>query len=168
MQPLVIRPFSDDAFAAIQKRMRDLRWMREGEACNMPTWGRHDWHKPSFLLGPHAALVAQASEIFGEPVKASYSYAVLYGSDGVCSGHIDRPQCKYTIDLCVDQVEPWAIYIGVDKQDRIGEPYALDVGEALCFSGTDQWHYRKPISSGNWVAQAFFHFVPLSFRGSLD
>lgn len=150
-------------------------------------------HNPPFLVRIHRALTAFASELFGEPLKPSYSLLSLYRDGGRCPLHVDRDQCYRTIDYLLEQEdpEPWPIHVGApmsederiihrdaDKpqgQDqilgRIGaeqwDTALLHPNDAACYSGTHQWHYRSLPSRGS-ATLAFFHFVPEAFNGPLD
>ena len=117
-------------------------------------------HNIPFFSFIHKQLTEVASEIFGEEVKPSYVYTSLYGDQGVCPFHTDRPQCKYTIDYCIDQDETWDIWVD-DKS------YTLEPNDALCYSGTDSPHFRERIK-GKFCNLVFFHFVPVGFDGNLD
>ncbi len=160
--PVIERVFPEEVFLYLQRQVAKLR----SDLANVPyrdndVFRRHYLHNPPVLRWLHDTLVPQASKIFGEKVKPSYVFLSLYGDKGVCPRHVDRPQCKYTIDLCIAQREPWDIFVE-------GKPYTLREGEALCFSGTDQEHWREPIQPNNFCDLAFFHFVPKNFKGSLD
>lgn len=152
-------------------------------------------HNVPYFVGIHRQLVDLASEIFGEPVKPSYSFLSMYRDDGICPLHIDRPQCRYTIDYLIRQTqpEPWPIRIGdpmsdddrrlLDEagdghpksQDDIDARIAaenwhevlLEPNEAVCYSGTNSWHYRPERLRGT-ADLVFFHFVPVAFDGPLD
>lgn len=124
------------------------------------TFKRTGAHNIPFFVYIHHQLIDFASEIFGEKVKPSYVYTSLYGNEGICPLHTDRPQCKYTIDYCIDQDKEWEIYVD-DK------PYILQPNDALCYSGTDNPHYRNKIE-GQYCWLSFFHFVPVDFKGSLN
>lgn len=143
----------------------------------------------------HNQLVDFASEQFGEKVKPSYSFLSLYDNDGICPLHIDRDQCRFTIDYLIrqDRKEPWPIYIGElisDKErteateTRMAHPETdediarvkakqkfttveMQPNDAVLYSGTHQWHYRDRIPSGT-ADLAFFHFVPEAFDGPLN
>jgi len=153
------------------------------------------YHNPPTLVAVHHALKDAASEIFGEPVKPSYCFLSMYKDGGTCPLHIDRPQCRYTIDYLVrqDQSEPWPICIGehMSDEDRlvIDEAEAahpkgdmaiqhriaqetwstieLTPNDAVCYSGTNSWHYRPEKLKGT-ADLVFFHFVPEAFDGPLD
>lgn len=158
-----------------------------------PEFNRTFAHKPPFLVQVHRALTPFASQLFGEPLKPSYSLLSMYRDQGRCPLHIDRDQCYRTIDYLIEQddPEPWPIHIGEAISDeerrtqqeagmpqtqdqiiaRIGaetwDTALLEPNDAACYSGTHQWHYRSLPSRGT-VSLAFFHFVPEAFSGSLD
>lgn len=123
---------------------------------------RKQVHNPHLFRALHALMKKRACETFGEEVKPSYVFVSMYDDDrAICPLHTDREQCKYTIDLCLDQKEPWEIFIN-------DVAYLLEPGDAVVYSGTDHPHYRNRIAKGNFCDLAFFHFVPKSFSGGLD
>ena len=148
-----------------------------------------------FFVGIHKQLAGFASDLFGEKVKPSYSFLSMYEDNGICPLHIDRPQCRYTIDYLIrqTQAEPWPIHIGdhmTDEQrqaiddDENGHPkddeaiqariaqenwhtVLLNPNDAVCYSGTHSWHYRSERLRGT-ADLIFFHFVPDGFDGPLN
>lgn len=151
-------------------------------------------HNAPYLVNIHRQLADYASEAFGEPVKPSYVFLSMYDDNGICPLHIDRPQCRYTIDYLIDQdqPDPWPIRIGQvmtdeqrqaldesgaghpDTDEAIAERIAaeewddvlLSPNDAVLYSGTHQWHYRPERLKGT-ASLAFFHFVPTDFEGRL-
>jgi len=122
---------------------------------------RKEKHNPDLFKALHFLMNERASEIFPEKVKPSYAFVSMYEDErSICPLHTDRPQCKYTIDLCIDQKIPWGIFIN-------DEEYILNAGDAVCYSGTDHPHYRNVIEKDNFCDLAFFHFVPTKFEGDL-
>lgn len=130
-------------------------------------------------------VVDWVSEAAGEEVEPSYNFLSLYGPGGVCPVHLDSPQAKWTLDLCINQSEPWPIHFSrVQPWPRpengrwLRQGWEEDVkgdksngfrsmtmrpGEALLFSGPSQWHYRDemPGNGGNRSCDLlFFHFIP--------
>src|SRR5206468_530714 len=108
-----------------------------------------------------------------------------YGNLGVCPPHMDSPEAKWTLDLCVGQSTPWPIYFSQvcpwpesasdtwrdgDWEEQIKRSpslrftsYTLEPGQAVVFSGSSQWHYRDAIPAGRgrkFAELLFFHFVP--------
>lgn len=151
-------------------------------------------HNVPYLVNIHRQLTDYASQMFGEPLKPSYVFLSLYDDGGRCPLHIDRPQCRWTIDYLIDQEqpEPWPIRIGepmsddqrtaldesgaghLTTDDEIAERIAaeswndvlLSPNDAALYSGTHQWHYRPERLKGT-ASLAFFHFVPVDFEGPL-
>lgn len=147
-----------------------------------------------FFENIHQQLTKFASEIFQTEVKPSYSFLSMYHNGGTCPLHIDRRQCRFTIDYLIqqDSTEPWPICISdeltdveveaIDVPDKgfsRGEPgwdrviaehqwttVNLNPNDAVCYSGTNSWHYRPEILNGT-ADLVFFHFVPVEFTGSL-
>lgn len=144
-----------------------------------------------FTIEIHQQLVEFACDVFGEKVKPSYSFLSMYDDKGKCPLHLDRPPCRYTIDYLVEQEtpDPWPLRIGPHMTDD--EALNLEVrdvkttrqaqqvidqvswyeinlspNDAVCYSGTNAWHYRPKLSNGT-ATLIFFHFVPDSFNGSL-
>lgn len=163
--------FSKETFDEIKKEVTLIRSVLEYTPMHdQNAFFRWQVHKPPFAVKIHHSdfLKELANKIFPIEVKPSYSFLSMYSENGICPGHIDRAQCVYTIDLCVNQKEPWPIYIGKNQTDYVGEEFFHNENEAVCYSGTGQWHYRNRIQPGNKVDMLFFHFVPISFNGSLD
>lgn len=152
-------------------------------------------HNVPFFVNIHRQLTDFASQVFGEKVKPSYSFLSMYQDGGICPLHIDRPQCRYTIDYLIRQTQkkPWPINIGkhmTDRQRRAfdegtgGHPQSeediqarihaeewetvlLKPNDAVCYSGTHSWHYRPERLRGT-ADLVFFHFVPVAFDGPLS
>lgn len=147
-----------------------------------------------FFENIHQQLAPYASELFGQKVKPSYSFMSMYYNGGRCPLHIDRKQCRFTIDYLVQQSADatWPICISDELTDveresihptemsfLDNEPGMQDVidgrswttvdlrpNDAVCYSGTHSWHYRPTILKGT-ADLVFFHFVPEDFVGSL-
>ena len=170
LKPKIVTEFFDPhVFDDLKNHVTQIRRIFENtpfhdkDAADDDRFNRWYWHNLPLLRELHCkpAIINIASEIFGELVKPSYVFLSMYGKDGICPLHTDRPQCKYTIDYCISQKEPWEIFVN-DK------PYLLNENDALCYSGTDQPHYRNTIQDGNFCNLAFFHFVPINFVEKLD
>lgn len=155
---------------------------------------RHSANDVPFFTAIHRQLVEFASDLFGEQVKPSYSFLALYGDGGTCPVHVDRPQCRYTIDYLIrqTQLDPWPICIAEpfddDKRNEIERTHGmfpddedqrnrlfrdeswqevdLCPNDAVCYSGTHSWHYRPNKLNGT-ADLVFFHFVPVAFDGPL-
>lgn len=153
---------------------------------------RRFYHNLPFFVEIHKQLVDFASDIFGEKLKPSYVFLSLYDDGGRCPLHVDRPQCRYTIDYLIRQASDnsWPIKIAApmaestrqdpdfknpetdEEIDQIIQTnkwyeYNLTPNDAICYSGTNAWHYRPTFSIGT-AELAFFHFVPEGFDGPLN
>jgi hypothetical protein len=96
----------EEARAVVRSIPRDKYEMDE-----LQQFGRfvvHDW--PEFNK-MQERLVDVVSEMAGEPVEPSYNFLSLYTHRGVCEPHLDAPIAKWTLDVCLDQSEPWPIMI---------------------------------------------------------
>jgi hypothetical protein len=119
-------------------------------------------HNDPFFKQIHHMITDRVSALVGEAIRPSYCFTSMYFvGQGQCPEHVDRPQCKYTLDLCVNQNEPWPIKVA-------GRDYLLNEGDALVFSGTDHIHSRPPMQPNNYCDLVFFHFVPIGFTGDLN
>ena len=180
--------FDDETVATINRYMKEyvpiIPWAYDGEQ-----FVRLYGHNPTFWVDIHQQLADYASQMFGEPVKPSYVFLSMYKQGGTCPLHIDRPQCKYTIDYLISStVDEWPICIGPamsDEEKATVSPHPegeerqqliesvdwtcvnLKPNDAVLYSGTDSWHYRPTVLNGE-ASLVFFHFVPKDFDGPLD
>lgn len=148
----------------------------------------HDW--PAFNA-MQETLVELVSDLAGEPVEAHYNFLSLYTHRGVCEPHLDSPEAKWTLDVCIDQSEPWPIRFsqiidwpgadfdpGEDWREAIKRDASLQFrsetlmpGDALLFSGPNQWHYRDAYARAGGKPHCdllFFHFIPKGTRELVD
>lgn len=124
-------------------------------------FNRHTIHNDPTLVGVHEYLEPWLTDHLGVKVKKSYAFLSIYRDNGICPRHTDRPQCKYTIDVCISQLRPWTIY--VDDM-----PYLLQENDAIIYSGTGSPHYRQRLQAGNHCYLVFFHFTDIDYQGPLD
>ena len=174
--------FSADRLERIRETVRAIP-MDKLELHEIRKFGRfivHDW--PDFTV-LQADLVDAVSEAAGEPVEPSYNFLSLYTKMGICQPHLDTPSAKWTLDVCIGQSEPWPIHFSqvIAWPERIEDlrevaPEALTAnsdldftaevlmpGDAILFSGTNQWHYRDalpPRPGKQFCDLLFFHYVP--------
>ena len=128
-------------------------------------------------------LVGKVSDLVGEPVEPSYNFLSMYTKMGKCEPHLDAPFAKFTLDVCIDQSDPWPIHFSEiipwpDDGGSLGENWQTEIksytglnfkaetimpGDAILFSGSSQWHYRDPLpakGSNSFCDLLFFHFIP--------
>ena len=157
---------------------------------------RYYAHNLPFLKDIHSQLTGLASELAKTKLKPSYVFLSMYQDNGTCPLHIDRPQCRFTIDYLAQTTagDPWPIRVSnpmTDEElqafmqnDGVSHPSTeeeierridseewheinLKVNDAVFYSGTNQWHYRPTVLQGT-ADLIFFHFVKEDFDGSLD
>ena len=150
-------------------------------------FGRFVVHDEPTLRALHSSMADRVSDRVGERVEPHYSFLSLYTKLGRCPVHMDAPSAKWTLDICIDQSEPWPIHLSQivpwpegfadqggdwagrvmsDTQHRFTS-YVLDPGDALVFSGSSQWHYRQPLprpGGRTFATLLFFHFIPVGTR----
>jgi len=173
MKPQILRPFSEETFQKLKEHVSHVRRVYDAPGlpyhdCNESEgkrFNRFYFHNLPMLVELHHSpdLIQLASNVFGQPLKPSYVFLSMYGPEGICPPHTDRPQCKFTIDLQINSDGDWPIFI-----EEV--PYLLKDGESLCYSGTDQRHYRNTMrdTKATKVDLAFFHWVPTNWMGRTE
>lgn len=192
LRPIIIRQLFDDTTHQKIVSFLDTYVPMMPVAVDPTGFNRTYAHNVGFFSNIHSQLSDYASQLFGEKVKPSYNFLSMYREGGQCPLHIDRPQCRYTIDYLIrqDQSEPWPIRVGPqmsnEERDAITAPHPstkteikrvvdtvdwteaqLNPNDAVCYSGTNCWHYR-PVKSKGKADLVFFHFVPEAFNGPLE
>lgn len=166
MKPYVIRNFLDAHMLLLLQlqvaHFKSDKGFQLGVGEDRTVFFRKQVHNPALFKALHNVFLMTGKEYFPEKVKPTYCFVSMYDEPrSICPKHIDRPQCKYTIDVCLDQKEPWEIFIN-------DEPFILNPGDAVIYSGTDHPHYRNQIAEGNFCDLAFFHYCPIDYQGELD
>ncbi len=146
------------------------------------SFGRFVVHEHPLFSEIHQEITPLVSRLAGQHLIPSYSFLSLYNNLGVCDLHLDAPNAKWTLDICIDQSDEWPIFISRPqpwpKPFQFGEQwqqslksevefqeYIMQPGEAVLFSGSSQWHYRERIPkkhAQNYCHLLFLHFVPVS------
>lgn len=157
------------------------------EMHEMKSFGRFIVHDYPEITALQATLVDKVSEWAGEAVEPSYNFLSLYTRLGVCEPHLDSPSAKWTLDICVDQSEPWPIQFSQivpwpEQRPRLADDWRdeikangslqfrsleLNPGDAILFSGSSQWHYRNPLPRDGvkrFCDLLFLHFIPRGAR----
>lgn len=158
---LVSQVLEPPLFASLKLYVRAL--LAQPALLYWDDWGnRLTRHNDPFAVLIHEKLEPLMSELVGCPVKKSYVFLACYGDEGIVPDHIDREQCQYTLDLCVeDSGEPWPLIVD-------GEPHVLEENEGLVYPGIELPHRRDRKPQGKTAHLVFFHFVDADFSGSLD
>lgn len=176
--------FDNETMAAVRATVAALG-PNDLELHEAATFRRFIVHNHSFFTELQRKLIPLVSDATGESVEIGYNFLSLYGAQGICPIHMDSPESKWTLDLCIDQSAPWPIQFSRvqpwpkrrvedtdSKQTTASEIarstlpfdiYSLEPGQAILFSGSSQWHYRDlmPASSASGFCKLiFFHFIP--------
>jgi hypothetical protein len=182
-------PFDDSTMEKIRHVAATLR-PTDLEFHEARRFGRFVVHDHPVLTELQERTVPLVSEQVGEPVEAKYNFLSLYSARGVCSVHMDSPESKWTLDLCVEQSAPWPIFFsdvqswpesaaggwkndGWENQIKQSRSvnftsHTLHPGQAVIFSGSAQWHYRDPMPEAQgpqFCTLLFFHYIP---KGTSD
>ena len=159
---LVREVLEPELLAALQLYVRaqlasgGLRW---------EDWGQRHVRNDDPIVGlVHRALVPAVEALLQRAVKPSYSFLACYGEGGGVPPHLDREQCRYTLDLCLEDAGgggPWPLWVE-------GRPIAFTTNQALLYFGCEQTHHREPKPAGKTAHLAFLHYVDADFAGSLQ
>ena len=96
------------------------------------------------------------SELIGEPVLPTYSYARLYQKGEVLKKHTDRPSCEISISLNLYKDKDWDIFFTKPNGEKTS--LNIGVGQAALYLGVESEHWRDAFE-GNEYAQVFLHYV---------
>ena len=96
------------------------------------------------------------TQLVGETVLPTYSYARIYGHGDVLKDHTDKPECEISLIINLDCDEVWDIHI--TKPDGVVKNVSLEPGDAMIYLGCSASHGRKPFV-GNHCTQVFLHYV---------
>lgn len=147
-------------------------------------FGRHVVHDHPWFLELQRDLIPLVSDLLGREVETGYNFLSLYGPAGICDLHMDEPLSMYTLDYCIEQSDDWPIHFSrivdwpnidttkswspeamLEDPDLEFAPHTLKPNNALIFTGSSQWHYRRPIAPGGFCNLLFFHYYPKGCEG---
>ena len=99
--------------------------------------------------------------IVGKKLIPQYTYARIYKNGSVLEKHTDRPECQYSVTLCLGgiyefETDKWPIWIK-DRADKSHE-VLLEEGDMLVYSGCELEHWRDKFE-GERQYQLFMHYV---------
>ena len=96
--------------------------------------------------------------IVGKKLIPQYTYARIYKNGSVLERHDDRPECQYSVTVCLggEYDKQWPIWIN----DYSGKSHEvpLDEGDMVVYHGTELEHWRDKFE-GNAQFQLFLHYV---------
>lgn len=177
MEPFILKNFFDKKLINLLQFQVNLL-KQSATQLDTEVFHRKQVHNHPLFKVLHGQMQEEASQLFEEKLKPSYVFLSMYfEGEGKCPLHVDRPQCYRTIDVCLNQKEVWPIYVNhtqkwdENKQEEIrknSKPYLLEIGDAVCYSGTHHPHFRNDSEEGNFCDLVFFHFVKHDFEGDLN
>jgi len=96
------------------------------------------------------------SQIIGETVLPTYSYARVYKDGSVLKKHNDRDACEISLTIHLDGDKEWPIYIETPNGEEV--ELILKPGDAMLYLGCVADHWRNQFLGREYV-QVFLHYV---------
>ena len=100
--------------------------------------------------------VPQVSELLGEEVLPTYTYARVYKDNSELLRHRDRPACEISLTLNLLKDADWPIYF--QRPDKFETSVELEPGDAVMYLGCQADHWREKFK-GQECIQLFLHYV---------
>ena len=96
------------------------------------------------------------SDLVGESVLPSYSYASIYQKDCILDGHRDEQGCEISVTINLESSKTWDFWIQIssDKEEVI----KLEPGDAIIYLGSKALHGNNKFE-GTLCVQAVLHYV---------
>ena len=98
----------------------------------------------------------EVSDILGETVVPTYSYARVYKNGSILEKHTDREACEISLTVHLDGDTEWPIYIEMPGGET--KSISMKPGDAMMYLGRTAPHWRQKFE-GNKYAQVFLHYV---------
>ena len=100
--------------------------------------------------------VKHVSELLGEDVLPTYTYARVYKNGSVLERHRDRPACEISFTINLEKDTDWPIYF--QRPDNSETSVELNPGDAVLYLGCQADHWRNKFE-GKEHTQLFMHYV---------
>lgn len=100
--------------------------------------------------------VPEVSELLGEKVLPTYTYARIYKEGSELLRHRDRPACEISLTLNLSKDKDWPIYF--QRPDKSETSVELNPGDAVMYLGCQADHWRNKFE-GQECVQLFMHYV---------
>lgn len=108
------------------------------------------------FIGLLVKKIPHISELLGEEVLPTYTYARVYKNGSVLERHRDRPACEISITLNLAKDVDWPIYF--QRSDSSEASLELNPGDAALYLGCQADHWRNKFEGEEHV-QVFLHYV---------
>jgi hypothetical protein len=100
--------------------------------------------------------VPEVSDLLGEKVLPTYTYARVYKEGSELLRHRDRPACEISLTLNLSKDKDWPIYF--QRPDGSETLTELEPGDAVIYLGCQSDHWRNKFE-GQECVQLFMHYV---------
>jgi len=100
--------------------------------------------------------VPEVSDLLGEKVLPTYTYARVYKEGSELVRHRDRPACEISFTLNLSKDTNWPIYF--ERPDGSAAAVELEPGDAAMYLGCQADHWREKFA-GKECVQLFMHYV---------
>lgn len=100
--------------------------------------------------------VPEVSELLGEKVLPTYTYARVYKNGSELLRHRDRPACEISLTVNLSKDKDWPIYF--QRPDGSETSIELEPGNAVMYLGCQADHWRNKFD-GREYTQLFMHYV---------
>lgn len=101
-------------------------------------------------------LTPKISEVLGEQVLPTYSYARIYSKKEILHRHRDRHACEISVTLNLQKDKDWAIWF--QRPDGSETNIEMNPGDGAMYFGCIADHWREPFK-GKEYTQVFLHYV---------
>lgn len=100
--------------------------------------------------------IPQASELLGEKVLPTYTYARVYKAGSELLRHRDRPACEISLTVNLSKDADWPIYFQRPNGSEVR--IELQPSDAVMYLGCQADHWREKFA-GTEYTQLFMHYV---------
>jgi hypothetical protein len=100
--------------------------------------------------------ISEVSDLLGEKVLPTYTYARVYKAGSELLRHRDRPACEVSLTLNLSKDFDWPIYF--QRPDGSETCIELQSGDAAMYLGCQADHWREAFT-GSEYTQLFMHYV---------
>jgi hypothetical protein len=100
--------------------------------------------------------VPEVSELLGEKVLPTCTYARVYKAGSELLRHRDRPACEISLTLNLSKDKDWPIFF--QRPDKSETSTEIEPGDAVMYLGCNADHWRNKFE-GQECVQLFMHYV---------
>jgi hypothetical protein len=99
----------------------------------------------------------EVSNLIGETVLPTYTYARIYKNGEILARHRDRPACEISLTVHIGGDADWDI--SIQKPSGEESHLNLNLGDAMMYLGCTADHWRDKPFTGQNYGQVFLHYV---------